>query len=151
MVLQLSIGSSSQARAAWTATPQMASHKSIFRRNDEANSLLGHCQRLKGSNCPLVEGKVYRKSALLPPTKVKAASFTFLLKPMLGIRHWHHIGISEVPRGPGIFPSNQGVLQLCVHAELWVDPQKSITDSLGITAVAPTWLWVKGTRIDPEI
>ena len=141
MVLQLSIGSSSQARAAWTATPQMASHKSIFRRNDEANSLLG----------PLVEGKVYRKSALLPPTKVKAASFTFLLKPMLGIRHWHHISISEVPRGPGIFPSNQGVLQLCVHAELWVDPQKSITDSLGITAVAPTWLWVKGTRIDPEI
>ena len=95
--------------------------------------------------------KVYRKSALLPPTKVKAASFTFLLKPMLGIRRWHHISISEVPRGPGIFPSNQGVLQLCVHAELWVDPQKSITDSLGITAVAPTWLWVKGTRIDPEI
>ena len=55
-----------------------------------------------------------------------------------------------MPRVPGIFPSNQGVLQLLVHAELWVDPQKSITDGLGI-AVAPTWLWVKIRDADPEI
>lgn len=55
------------------------------------------------SNCPLVEGKVYRKPALLPPTKVKAASFTFLLKPMLG-----GIGITSAsPKCQGAQASSQ--------------------------------------------
>ena len=87
---------------------------------------------LRCSNSPLVEEKVYKNPHFYlqhPPTKVSSASCVPFDQcwEALAILAQHLVNL---PRHPGIFPGNKGVLQLCVHAELWVDPQKSITDRL---------------------